>query len=319
MAYTSDGVDHRSVDDPLVTLATRQHGVVACWQGRSLGLSADAVRSRVLGRHWEPVTDHVLRRTGSHRGRAQRAMAIVLDSGPGALLAHTSAAAWWRAPGPQLEPLHSVRDTRSHRLSALGRVHTVRELPSHWTTELDGIPIGRPELVALQLFASQPYERAERWVERLWSMRLLDGRSLVRFLCEQGRRGRNGSAGIRRYLMPRGSTYVPAASNLETRTQQILASSGIAVERQVDVGDDVHWTGRVDFRVVGTNVLIEVQSEFHHSALVDEKSDLVRIRRLRDAGFIVVEITDVEAFHRPRDAVDRVRRALIGTTLVTRP
>ncbi len=297
------------VEDPLVALADRQHGLVARWQCRSLGMSAASVRGR-LGRQWEDLSDEVARRTGSHPGRAQTTLAAVLDAGPGTVLADSAAAAWWRVPGPQLDPIRVVRVSRTHRTSRLATVSTVRRLPAHWVTEHDGIPIARPELVALQLFASQPYERAERWVERMWSMRLLSGRSIDRFLDDHGRRGRNGTAGLRRYLEPRGAGYVPAASNTETRAQQVLAEAGIEVDRQVDTGDEVHWTGRVDFRVRCTNVLIEVQSEFHHSALVDRESDARRLRGLEAAGFEVVEVTDTEVWHRPAVVVRRVREAL---------
>jgi very-short-patch-repair endonuclease len=302
------------VTDPLIALADRQHGLVARWQCRAEGMSAEAVRGR-LGRNWADVSDEVLRRTGSHPGRAQTALAGVLDCGPGAALADTSAAAWWRVAGPQLRPIRVVRVSRTHRRSSLATISTVRRLPERWTTVLDGIRIARPELVALQLFSSQPYERAERWVERMWSMRLLSGRSIDRFLDDHGRRGRNGTAALRRYLEPRGVGYVPPASNTESRTQQVLSDAGITVDRQVDTGDDEHWTGRVDFRVRGTSVLLEVQSEFHHAALVDRDADARRLAALAAAGFDVVEATDTEVYHQPwvvvrrvRDAVRRARR-----------
>jgi very-short-patch-repair endonuclease len=298
--------------DPLIELSERQHGVVARWQAASLKTSADALSSRLGGQTWEPITDQVSRRTGSHDGRAQRAMAAVLDAGPGAVLAETSGAAWWRVKGPQLEPLRIVRLSRSHRASALADISTVRRLPPHWVTVLDGIPIARPELIALQLFAAQPFGRAERWVEQMWSMRLLSGASIDRFLDDHGRRGRNGTAGLRCYLAPRGVGYIPPASNTEARTQQILSGAGIELERQVDVGDNENWTGRVDFRVRGTNVLLEVQSEVHHSALVDKDADAKRMAKLKAAGHIVVEATDTEVYHRPdlviRRLLDAVRR-----------
>ena len=298
------------MDDPFVDLAERQHGVVALWQAPMAGLSTKEGWARLTRGSWTRVSDEVFRRTGSHGGRAQDAMAGVLDAGPGAVLADVSGAAWWRVPGPQLQPVRVVRQSRSHRTGSLAVISTVRELPDRWVTTLDGIPIARPELVALQLFASQPYERAERWVERMWSMRLLSGRSIDRFLDDHGRRGRNGTAALREYLAPRGVGYVPPASNTESRTKQVLAKVGIVVDCQIDTGDDAHWTGRVDFRVRGTNLLIEVQSEFHHAALVDLEADRLRLHGLRAAGFIAVEATDTEVFHRPDVVVRRVRNAI---------
>ena len=243
-------------------LAARQHGVVALWQASTVGMGSKSGWVRLTTGSWTRLSDQVFQRTGSHVGRAQAAMAGVLDSGPGAVLADASGAAWWRVPGPQLQPVHVVRQSRSHRTGGLAVTSTVRHLPDHWVTELDG------------------------------------------------RRGRNGTAALRDYLAPRGTGYVPPASNTESRAKQVLGRAGIAVECQVDTGDDAHWTGRVDFRVSGSSVLFEVQSEFHHTALVDLDADRKRLEGLRAAGFVVVEATDAEVFHHADVVIRRVRNAI---------
>ncbi len=293
----------------LLRLAEAQHGLVRRQQARLLGLSDSSIDRLVTGPHWEPVTGQVIRRVGSAPNRGQRVLAAVLDAGPGARLSHRSAAAWWGVRGSPLEPLQAVRTLRSHRRSPLCDIHVVRDLPDRWVTVLDGVPIVRPELAALHLFASCRELQAERWVETLWSLRLLDGRSLARFLEELGRRGRNGTAGLRRYLRSRGRGYTPAASSLEARVLQILREAGISMRRQVDSGGDT-WTGRVDFRHPSLPVILEVQSERHHTALVDTEADARRLRKLRADGFLVVEVTDVEVWTRPWVVLDRVRRAL---------
>ncbi|MGB3410020.1 MAG: hypothetical protein WBA45_02385 [Microthrixaceae bacterium] len=181
-------------------------------------------------------------------------------------------------------------------------------MPERWTTVLDGIPIARPEFVALHLFATCHFEQAERWVERLWSLRLLDSRSLFSFLAELGRSGRNGTAPLRRYLDDRGHDYVPPASNVEARTLQILQAAGIDMRCQVDIGGE-SWTGRVDFYDDNRRVVLEVQSEMYHTALVDRIADRDRLDKLRSNGVIVVEATDTEVFHRPWEVVQRVKVA----------
>ena len=144
----------------------------------------------------------------------------------------------------------------------------------------------------------------------MWSRRLLSGRSLSRFIDDYGERGRNGTAGIRAYLEVRGRDYTPAASGLESRVLQILRGAGITMDRQVDSGDNVAWTGRVDFRHPDLAVILEVQSEAHHDALVDRAADRARLTKLRAAGYIVVEATDVEAWSQPAVVVERVRAAI---------
>ncbi len=188
-------------------------------------------------------------------------------------------------------------------------IHVVRRLPQLWTTVLDGVPIARPELVALQLFALYPFKRAERWVERMWSLRLIDAHSLLRFLTDMGKRGRTGTAALRSYCDERGEGYVPPASNVESRTQQILQSAGIEMRRQVDLGGDT-WTGRVDFYHDAARVVLEIQSEMYHSALVDRVADEVRLNRLRAEGITVVEATDTEVFQFPAEVIRRVANAI---------
>ena len=80
-------------------------------------------------------------------------------------------------------------------------------------------------------------------------------------------------------------------------------------ERQVDLGDDEGWIGRVDFADRRLKVVVEVQSETFHSSLSDRRRDAERFRRLRAAGWIVVEVTEDEIFHRPRA---RARAGAIG-------
>lgn len=289
-------------------LAEQQHGLITRRQARDLGVSRQHL-SR-LGRTdgWQDLSRQVLRRRGSPDTALQRTMAGVLEAGPGAALSHLPAARHWGASGCPADPLHVVRTSRSHSTPDGVRVHVVRSLPERWTTTLDAVPVVRPELLALQLFAVCREERAERLVESLWSMRLLSGASLLQFLDDLGRRGRNGTAGLRRYVELRGPAYTPAASGVESRAIQILRDAGFEFRRQVDSGGE-RWTGRVDLRAIDAPLIVEVQSERHHNALIDRAADRARIEQLEADGFVVVEITDTEVWTMPAVVVQRVRAA----------
>ena len=299
-------------DDIATKLAELRHGVTSADELRRHGVSADEIRMIGQSRHWERVTPRVLRRIGSAPTEAQTVAIAVLDAGPDAFLSHLSGARWWGRTGCSLTPIHVVGRSSSTRRSQLVRYHRVRRLPTAWTTELCGIPIVRPELLALQLFGVCRFERAEQLTEGLWSDRLLSGRSLRRFINDMGRMGRNGTAGVRMYLDDRSDDYTPPASGLESRVEQILRGAGITVRRQVDVGSADAWTGRVDFLVVGRPVVIEVQSEKHHRALVDAEADRRRRECLEAAGFIWVEVWDDEVWSRPWEVVRNVRTAMLS-------
>ena len=226
-------------------------------------------------------------------------MASVLDAGPGAVLTDLSGAAWWGLAGCSLEPVQTMRcGAPSRRVSDLAVVTRVRRLPDRWTTVLRSVPVVRPELLALRLFAVCSEGRAERLVERMWSMRLLSGGSIAAFLDEMGERGRNGTRGLREYLEPRGPGYTPPASGLEARAMQLFREAGIDLRRQVDSGGEL-WVGRVDFRHPTLPLIVEIQSEMYHSALLDRDADRRRREALEAAGFVVVELTDEQVWSRP--------------------
>jgi very-short-patch-repair endonuclease len=115
---------------------------------------------------------------------------------------------------------------------------------------------------------------------------------------------------LRALLDERGDDYVPPASNLERRFVGIVTQAGLPdMRRQVDSGDDDRWVGRVDFRDARLPLVVEIQSETFHSALTDRLDDEARLSALRAAGFEVVEITEEQVWHRPRDVVRAVQEA----------
>ena len=297
-------------DEPALLLAASQHGAVARWQLRTAGMSFSGIQQLDASRHWRAVTKEVLVREGSAATTAQRLMISVLDAGPRSYVSHLSGANRWGRPGCALFPVHVVRLGSSRRTSRLARTHRVRSLPDHWVTRLEDIPIVRPELLSMQLFAVCSFERAERLTDRLWSDRLLSGPSLRRFLDEYGGvQGRNGAAGVRAYLDARGPDYIPPASGLEGRFMELMDAEGIAMRRQVDSGAE-HWTGRVDFRHPALPLIVEIQSERFHTALCDREADALRTKQLELDGFVVLEITDTQVWASPAETVRRVRDAI---------
>lgn len=297
-------------DDRALQLAGARHGVVATWELRQEGVTKRDLQRLYESRHWERVDPSVLRRVGSHRSVAQDLAIGVLGSGPGTVATSLGAGRWWGLLGCRQWPIDVVGARSVRKVPARVRYRQIRRLPAEWSTVLDGVPIVRPELLALHLFAACSPKRAERLVDSLWSMRLLSAPSIARFVDDMGAMGRNGTAGLRTYLDARGPDYVPPASRLEARAWEILADAGIEVRRQVDLGSETTWTGRVDGVVVGTKVVVEVQSWRYHGALLDREADAIRITRLEAAGFTVVEITDDEVWSQPWEVVRKVRASI---------
>lgn len=286
-------------------LAARQHGAVAVRQLRRLGASATQIRN-LTGDHdrWSRASDEVLVLNGTPDGPERRVSCAVLDAGDDASLAYASAGRWWGLTGCALEPVVVARTRATRRTDTLASVRRVRFLPEGWVTVHRGVRVARPELLALQLFAAHREERAERLLDRLWSMRLCSVASLRSFCAGVPLRGVRGSAALRRYLGERSDDLRPPESNVESRFRQIVRNAGIPFRTQVDLGDERSWTGRVDFLHEWAPLVVEVQSEAYHSSLVDRDHDRARIERLHAAGLTVVEVTDTMVWTAP-DAVVR--------------
>jgi very-short-patch-repair endonuclease len=227
------------------------------------------------------------------------------------VISHGTAAAWWGLPGFDLLTIHVTRPrgisgcpaTFAHRL------HQVLDLSSDQITVLDGVPIVRPERMAFELCASMHPMRAARAIDTGWSKGLFSGPSLRRLHDELGGQGRNGTCVMRQILDDRPPGYVPPASGLEGRFAAIVAEAGLGTfRRQVDVGED-RWVGRVDFLHDSLPLVVEVQSERYHEALLDQAHDAVRRAALEAAGFVVVEVWDTDVWHRRQVVIAAVRAA----------
>ena len=298
------------LDPQITSLAAEQHSCVAVWQLRRLGASWTEIGRLRRSSRWASASDRVLRLVGGPPSELQLAMVAVLTSGPGSAISHASAAALWNIGASyRLLPAHVFRaHDEAEPIGDLGAVHQLRGIDDRWVTALNGLPVVRPELCVYQLCGSVPFARAERALDRAWSLGLVSGRSLRACLDDLAASGRNGTVALRTVLADRPNDYAPPASGLESRFQDIARDIGFTrFRRQVDLGDADNWVGCVDFVDDLELIVAEIQSEAHHAALSYRRDDAARRAGLEAAGYTVVEIWDTAVWHDP----DKVRRQLI--------
>ncbi|MBW3668901.1 MAG: hypothetical protein KY443_06775 [Actinobacteria bacterium] len=302
-----------NADLMLRNLAATQHGVVSLPQARGAGLTRAAIRHRTAKGLWRPVGSLFVV-SGSPESFEQRLMAAVLDAGADAVASHEAAAVLWELPGFSPGSLDVTRPRTTARMRpALGEVHESRRLPESHRTVVRGIPVSTVARTLFDLAGApgMPEARVERAVDNALARSPALLRRLHIMLRELAVRGRPGIALMRELLDERPANYIAPASGLEARAIRLLADAGIATDRQVDVGDR-DWVGRVDLRVTGTNVVIEIDSALHHTAHSDRLRDADRDASPAAAGLVVVRATDDDVFHRPWVLEQRVRRALSG-------
>src|SRR5262245_40841937 len=251
-----------NADDELHEIAARQLGFVTRCDARTAGLSRAAMRHRIARGEWIVHGQRVLRRAGAPWTKASPLMCAVLDAGPGAVLSHGAAAAWWGLPGFDLRPIDVTRPRglTGAPATVADRVHDVLTLATAQVTVLEGIPIVRPERLILELCATAHPARAERALDTGWAKGLYSGESLRRIHSDLAASGRSGIVLMRELLAARPPGWVPPASNLEARFMAVAREAGLGEwRRQVDVGSDHRWCGRVDFVSTVLPLIVEVQ------------------------------------------------------------
>ncbi|MCB0992052.1 MAG: hypothetical protein R2770_05160 [Acidimicrobiales bacterium] len=178
----------------------------------------------------------------------------------------------------------------------------------------DGVLVTTPSRTLVDIAAVVHRDRLARLLDWGWNRRQLTGHTVLGCLAQIGSRGRHGVAALRELIEERGQHYSPPATGLESRAAAVLRRHGYCgAVSQVNVGGRV-WLGRVDL-LVGSRVVVEVQSDLFHSSLTSREDDKARFDALGEAGFEVVEVWESDLWQ--GDAwVVRVARALAGTNRV---
>lgn len=301
-------------NESIWALASEQHGMVARWQLRDAGIDARAVAGRVRAGLLVPVSKRILRLSGAPDTEWARLVAAVLEPGPGATASHRAASAVWGVPGYRLVPatVTGNRPRLSPGTYELATVHQPRQLtPSHVVT-VDGLPVTTPSRTVFDL-ASEPGvrdERVERVLDHFWARSLLSAESMRVMLHDVARRGRPGITLMRRLLAERGDDYRPPESGAEGRFQQVVRAWGWHdFVRQINVGSEEAWIGRVDFVDRKRKLIVEVSPSLHHSAKLDVERDAIRHARLEAEGWRVIAVDEWLLFHRPWELRALLREA----------
>jgi hypothetical protein len=300
-------------EDALLALAARQHGLAHQKQITKLGIPRSGIDHLVRTGRWLRRSPHILQSAGAPSTPEQATLLAVLDLNPeGAAISYNSAAARWGLPGFRLRPLHvtgdRVRGRNDHHVAI---VHQPRLLLPEHVLQLDGIPTTSPGRTLFDLAGTLKWEQQlERTVDNALASGLTSITLLRRLLTQLGRRGRPGIARMRRLLDPRPLDYRPFGSSLESRFLHVASGAGYRnFVKQLDVGSEYDWIGRVDFVDRAHKVIVEVQSDRFHGAQLDAERDAVRVAALRAAGWSVVQVREHDVWYEPGTVVAQLRRA----------
>jgi very-short-patch-repair endonuclease len=220
-------------------------------------------------------------------------MALVLSAGPQSAASHRSAAALLELPGFRREGRPEVTTPRPRRhRNVQAMMHQSRVLPPEHLCVIDGIPCTRLTRTLVDLAAVLHPARIDRVVENCLSDRLVDLEELRVMAEALARRGRKGTSVMRDILDAREPGYVALESELEARFLALVVAAGLPEpRRQVQIGDEQSWMGRVDFAYPEARLVIELDGRRHHTGMLDRDADRARDNRLAAAGWRVVRFT----------------------------
>jgi very-short-patch-repair endonuclease len=276
------------LDRRVEELASEQSDHFSVRQVLLLGGNPSHIDHRVGTGRWQRVQRGVLRLPGAPVTFETRLMANLLVAPDFAAASHRSASAIFGVPGFGAFVEISVETRQVVRLPQV-TVHRSNWLPEHHVRTVRGI---RTTSIARTLFDLSAVIRPER-LERAIDNSLAKGMVTVPALSTMSRalaaRGRRKLSVVREILAARGGNYIPPASELEAQFRDLLTRFGLPqADRQVNLGNGDSWLGRVDFLFRAAHVIVEVDGNEFHSALLDRRADAERDRSMFGAGWTVV-------------------------------
>jgi len=291
-------------------LAQSQHHVLSRGQARSLGAQRWHLDDCVAAGEWEWATARVLRLVGGRRSFEQRCMTAVLHVG--GWLCGESVLALCEVPGYHRNTAIRVvvrRGTRYHQLEG-AVISEVRSLPDHHLMLIDGIPSVTPTRAIYDLAARFDWEKVRRTIKNTWRRRWTSGALIHQMGPEWLGRGRPGTVAMRELLAVTDNDWRMPDTHLEDRLHSILEGAGFPpLKRQVNLGNDSRWIGRVDLKDPEFPLVAEADSDTFHFAPIDGDDDAVRDNAFGAGGVTVVRFTETEIWHQPQVCIERWRAA----------
>jgi very-short-patch-repair endonuclease len=178
--------------------------------------------------------------------------------------------------------------------------HEIRSLPDNHLMRINGIPSVTPTRAIYDVAARHPWEKVKRTLKNTWRRRWTSGGQLHQMGPEWLGRGRPGTVAMRELLAVTENDYRMPDTNLEDRLASLLEEVGPRPKRQVNLGNDSRWIGRVDLKDPELPLIAEADSETFHFAPIDGDDDAARDKAFRKAGFTVVRFTEGEIWHEPQ-------------------
>jgi very-short-patch-repair endonuclease len=294
-------MDPCSATAPLVRLAETQYGVLTRRQLEALGVSPEAIKSRVRRGALRRLHAGVYALGHAALRDEGRWLAAVLACGEEAALSHTSAARLWRLSSVPADPAVHVTIARGHREHRGIVVHRAPMTGADVTVQR-AVPVTTPARTLVDLADVVPYETLRAIADH--GVRL-DAPAVRRAQARApNRRGRGALA----RLLGDDGAELRTRSALERRLRRLARGAGLPAPL---VNHRVEGRER-DFTWPAERLVVEVDGHAFHAARGARESDHDRDAELVLAGWRVLRLTYAQVFGDPAVVSARLARALDG-------
>lgn len=298
-------------DRLLSMIARDQHGVFTMTQATAVGLTARAVRHRVVRGVFERLHPGVFGYAGSQRSWHRDVVAAVFSAPEPAAASHRTAAYLWGLSSrrPASIEIAAVRHRRVHR--GQFTVHESKDLRRSDIVVVDAVPTTNPARTIVDLGASAPARFVEKCLDTGLRKQLFTIWDVQRFIMRVARPGRTGVGTVRPLVEERLTWKGITESDLEDLLRRVVATTPYpmpdAQHRLCEANGD--FVGRYDFAYPTRFSIIECDSEGFHMDPVSFQRDREKQNRAQMLGWTVYRVTWRQLIDDP-DSVRAIIKAI---------
>jgi len=297
-------MDLRAIDE----YARAHHGLITRDAALRHGMSRSGWYRALTDGSLQPVQHGVARLYGSPVTKEQRIEAAVMAAGAGAMASHRSAAHLWGVPRADDDPVDVMLvDRRRESTVPAAVVHRPRDRKDLSPVLRANIRCSNVLRFLCELGAvDEPSVSAA--LGHVVTNGLASPAALRAAVDVHARRGRHGVPALRRALGDRVIDGKPVDSVLEKAMQRLVEAHGLpSVEFHPRIAGF-----EVDFRVVGTPIVLECDGWVHHAKTpVQQARDAERDGELVADGMVPVRFTYLQITRQPARQADRIRRIIL--------
>lgn len=310
------------IDGAAAAIAQTQHGVFTSDQVP--GLTKHLARHRVATGRWRRLAVGVYAVDGTPATWEQELWRALLIAGAGSVVGRRSAARLHRLPGTSHDHIDIAQPEATVPMGKPSSSRRSSLLPPHHVTSVDGFPVTTIERTIFDLAGlTSPQRRRRGWVhlrpervERLFDDAIVRDRltvvSMSKVLTDLAGRGRPGTRLMRQLIEERTDGYIATESELEDLFAAFVQRHQLPQPRkQVALGDDADFIGRVDFLFAEAKLIVELDGSRFHDQRSIARRDRRRDLKLRATGWETIRIDWWQLVEEERETATSLRSVLL--------